>query len=403
MKVLFLCHRVPYPPSSGSKVRAFHIIRHLAEQRHEVVVASLAHSREELEGSAGLGAHCARALIELVSDPVARARMLAWLPTPRPSSFGYFHSRRLAERVSAELDTGAYDLVLVHSSSMAPYALAAPAATLRVLDFCDMDSQKWREYACYKSFPQSAGFWLEAVKLERTEARLARAFDLSTCATPAELQTLRELAPDAASDWFPNGVDTTFYQPAADYDADLIGFVGRMDYYPNQQAVQGFCRDVLPRIQERRPATRFAIVGADPPPSIRELARRPGVTVTGSVPDVRQYVSRAALTIAPLKIARGTQNKVLESMAMGVPVVCSPAVSKGVDAVPGEHLLCASGRDELVQAIERVLDSPAVRDRLARAGRERVSARHSWSGSMARLDALIAASLERRAQRRVAA
>ncbi len=226
--------------------------------------------------------------------------------------------------------------------------------------------------------------------------RLARQFHLCTCATPAELQTLRQLAPDADSDWFANGVDGALFQPADDYDPHLIGFVGRMDYYPNQLAVWNFCRGVLPRLQRRHPTLRFEVIGASPPRSIRDLARLPGVTVTGSVCDVRPYVARAALTVAPLTIARGTQNKVLESMAMGVPVVCSPIVSKGVDAVPGEHLLCASSFEEYVAQIERVLRSPSLRRELALAGRNRVLTHHSWTGAMGRLDELIGTALERR-------
>jgi glycosyltransferase involved in cell wall biosynthesis len=155
-----------------------------------------------------------------------------------------------------------------------------------------------------------------------------------------------------------------------------------MDYFPNQQAVQRFCADVLPEIQRRRPGTRFEIVGADPPEAIRELGRRTGVTVTGSVPDVRPYVTRAALTVAPLEIARGTQNKILESMAMGVPVVCSRQAVGGVDAVPGEHLLAYDRKEQLVEAVLRLLDDPVERRRLALAGRERVLSHHSWPSSM---------------------
>ncbi len=399
VKVLFLCHRVPFPPSSGSKVRAFHIIRHLSEQGNEVTVASLARSREELECAAGLGKFCAASMIEPVGDALAWARMLAWVPTSRPSSFGYFHCARLARRIGQALDAHAFDVVFAHSSSMGPYALRAPQSALRVLDFCDMDSQKWRDYARSKAFPQSLGYRLEAVKLERSEAELATQFDLCTCATPAELGDLQRLAPDASADWFPNGVDSAFFQPADGYDANLIAFIGRMDYYPNQHAVWNFCRDVLPRLRERRPELRFEVIGADPPRWIRDLARLPGVLVTGSVPDVRPYVTRAACTVAPLRIARGTQNKVLESMAMGVPVVCSPQVSKGVDAVAGQHLLCAASADDYVEAIGRVMGSSALRTRLAVEGRRRVLTHHSWTASMARLDGLIGSALETQRQR----
>jgi hypothetical protein len=395
MKVLFICHRVPYPPTAGSKIRAFNIIRHLSEQGHSVTVASLARSSEEARAAAGLSAHCERALIEVIPDRVAWLRTAAWLASPRPMSFGYFYSRRLARRTAEELDTGSYDLVFVHCSSMGDYVRDAHGA-VTVLDYCDMDSQKWREYSAYRAFPLSTAYWLEAVRLEHAERRLGARYDLCTCATAAELATLRELGITTSSDWFANGVDATQFTPAPDYDPELIAFVGRMDYYPNQQAVLMFCRDVLPRLRLRRSGLRFAIVGAEPSAEVRDLARLPGVSVTGWVPDVRPHVARAALTVAPLTIARGTQNKILESMAMGVPVVCSPVAARGVDAVRGEHLLTGADTAGYVAAIERVLDSPALRARLSQAARDRVLSHHSWSHCLARLDELIGAALERR-------
>jgi hypothetical protein len=397
MRVLFVCHRVPFPPKRGGKIRPFNVIRHLHEQGHEVTVASLARSQSELDEAEGLAQHCSQRIVELVDDRVAWPRMVAWLPTTRPSSFGYFHSRQLQRRIhAASAAGGQWDLVFVHCSSVAPYVRDVPA-TVKILDFGDMDSQKWREYSQHKPFPLSAGYWLEAVKLERTERLLARQFDLATCTTRAEMETLRALGATGPTDWFPNGVDASFFQPAdTPYDPDLITFVGRMDYFPNQQAVTKFCAEVLPELQGRRPGTRFEVVGADPSAEIRELGRLPGVTVTGSVPDVRPYVTRAALTIAPLEIARGTQNKILESMAMGVPVVCSRQAVGGVDALPGEHLLAYDKQRQCVDSVLSVLESRDLRAQLSVAGRSRVLSHHSWPASMRRVDALIASQFERR-------
>ncbi|MGE0581085.1 MAG: TIGR03087 family PEP-CTERM/XrtA system glycosyltransferase [Steroidobacteraceae bacterium] len=389
MNVLFVCHRVPYPPKRGGKIRPFNIIRHLHGQGHRVTVASLARSPAELAEARDLSQHCAEVLVEVIPGRVALPQMVARLPTPAPSSFGYFWSRRLARRIEAAAAATRFDLVFVHCSSVAGYVdrIAAP---LRIVDFGDMDSQKWREYAGHRGFPLSAGYWLEAVKLERRERQIAARFDVSTCTTRAELESLRALGATGPSDWFPNGVDAGFFAPdETPYEPDLIAFVGRMDYFPNQQGVTGFCRDILPALRARRPGVRFAIVGADPPESIRALAREPGVTVTGSVPDVRPHVRRAALTVAPLAIARGTQNKILESMAMGVPVVCSPAASGGVDAIADEHLLVASEPAQWAQAIDRILGDPGSRRQLSVAGRERVLSHHSWAASMRRLDGII--------------
>lgn len=395
MRIFFICHRVPFPPKRGGKIRPFNIIRHFAEEGHRVTVASLARSAREREESSGLAGHCERMMVEVISQPVAAAHMLARIPTLAPSSFGNFYSPALARRVRRELASETYDLVFGHCSSIAPY-VAGVRGPIKILDFGDMDSQKWREYARYKPLPISAGFWLEAVKLERAEALLARRFDLCTCTTRAELATLRDLSPDAPSDWFANGVDSEFFQPASGYDPNLIAFVGRMDYYPNQQAVQDFCVRILPRLRSRLPSLRFEVVGADPPAAIRELGKLPGVKVTGSVVDVRPHVSRAALSVAPLTIARGTQNKILESMAMGVPVVCSVQAARGVDAIAGEHLLTASSADEYVGAVGSILDSPAVRNRLATAARARALSHHAWATSMRRLSGIVGEALERR-------
>jgi len=261
----------------------------------------------------------------------------------------------------------------------------------KILDFGDMDSQKWFEYVRHKPFPLSAGYWWEGTRLEAEEKRLARRFDFCTATTRAEHRTLLGHGIETPSDWFPNGVDSAYFAPSENgtYDDGTIVFVGRMDYFPNQQCMADFCTQVLPLLKARRPDVKLRIVGAEPSAQVRRLAEIDGVTVTGSVDDVRPHIARAALTVAPLRIARGTQNKILEAMAMGVPVVCSSVAAGGVDAVPDEHLLTADSPAEQCAAILRILDDQAERDRLSAAGRARVLTSHSWPNSMKRLDAII--------------
>jgi hypothetical protein len=387
-KVLFLCHRFPYPPSRGGKIRPFNIIRHLGKQA-EVTVATLFRSAAELEAGSKLTEHCHRVIAEPMGSVTALARMVARLPSSAPSSFGYFHSPVLAHRVEQELASGVYDLVFVHCSSMGPY-VAQHSGCFKVLDFGDMDSEKWAMYATHRAFPLSFGYWLESRKLRRTEAHLASRFDLCTCTTAAELETLIGLGSAPRTGWFPNGVDAEYFRPSGEgYDPDLICFSGRMDYFPNQQAVERFCRDVMPLIRDGRPSARFVVVGAEPPAFIRRLARPPVITVTGTVDDVRPYVQRAAVSVAPLDVARGTQNKILESMAMGVPVVCTALAAKGVDAEPGTHLLTADDPRQTADAVLGLLASPDRRRELSRRARERVLSHHSWAGAMKRLDAVL--------------
>lgn len=395
MNVLFICHRFPYPPKRGGKIRPFNVIKHLYQHGHAVTVASLVRSREEQVEGGGIRDYCKEYISERVSGPVALARMLVRLPGRTPSSMGYFYSPRLARRITAKLESTQFDLIYVHCSSVAQY-VAHVAGIPKVLDIGDVDSQKWLSYANNRKFPMSMGYRLEGLKLERAERMLARQFDLCTCTTKAELETLDGFETGASTGWFPNGVDADYFAPGTEpCEPDTISFVGRMDYYPNQQAMINFCTDVLPAIRARRPGIQLQIVGANPSRTILQLGRMPAVSVTGSVPDVRPYVRRSVLTVAPLSIARGTQNKILESMAMGVPVVASREAAGGVDAVPGDHLLTASSASEYVDNILRLLENPAERARLAGAGRERVLSNHDWQRSMERLDLLLKACISR--------
>jgi polysaccharide biosynthesis protein PslH len=388
MKILYLCHRFPFPPKRGGKIRPFNMIRHLTASGHQVTVCSLSRAPEEATEGEGIAPHCHAFHMGHVKAPVQWARMILRLPLTTPSSMGYFYSTELAAKVRGLLGSERFDLIFVHCSSVAQYVEHVTDIP-KILDFGDMDSQKWLEYANYKPFPLSLGYRLEGLKMLAAEKRLAKKFDLCTATTRAEWETLNDYGTGAATDWFPNGVDAGFFKPADSYDADTISFIGRMDYYPNQECMSRFCKDVWPLVKAKRPAMKLLIVGADPSPEMRALGELPGVTVTGSVPDVRPYIVGSALMVAPLAIARGTQNKILEAMAMGVPVVTSGVAAGGVDAVAGEHLLVADSPAELAAAIERICSDNAERQRLAEAGRARVLSHHAWAHSMKRLDGII--------------
>ncbi len=389
MDILYLCHRFPYPPANGGKIRSFNMIRHLHAQGHRVTVCSPVRSAAEAEEGAAIAEFCTSYEMAPVRDSVQGLRMLANLASTTPSSMGFFHSSRLKRRVRELLAQQRWDLIVVHCSSVAHYVEHVRDVP-KILDFCDMDSQKWLEYANYKPFPLSLGYRLEGRKMAAAERRLARRFDLSTVTTRAEWETLDAFAGGAATDWFPMGVDADYFSPADDdYDPDTISFIGRMDYYPNEECMARFCAQTWPLLKARRPALRLLIVGADPSPEVRRLGELPGVTVTGSVPDVRPFVRRSAVMVAPLKIARGTQNKILEAMAMGVPVVTSSIAAGGVDAQAPAHLLVADTPEATCAAILRIIEQPDERRRLSLAGRERVLSHHSWAPSMQRLDRMI--------------
>ena len=394
MNILYVCHRFPYPPKRGGKIRPFNMIRHLTASGHQVTVCSLARSEQEAQEAQGIAPHCEAFEIAQVQEWAQMARMVVRLPLPTPSSMGYFYSPALARRIDDLLKSRKWDLIFVHCSSVAQY-VSHVRDIPKILDFGDMDSQKWLEYANYKPFPLSMGYRLEGTKMLAAEKRLARQFDLCTATTRAEWETLNGYGTGSDTDWFPNGVDGDFFCPLDEsYDADTISFIGRMDYYPNQECMSRFCEQVWPLLRKARPAMKLLIVGADPSPEMRKLGELPGVTVTGSVPDVRPFIRSSALMVAPLQIARGTQNKILEAMAMGVPVVTSAIAAGGVDAQSEEHFLVAQSAHEYAQAILRIADNPKERHRLAMAGRARMLSNHAWAGSMQRLDGIIGRAIE---------
>ncbi len=389
MKILYICHRFPYPPKRGGKIRPFNMIKYLSEQGHQVWVASLARSQQEFDECAGITAYCHRYTIGLVNDAIQWARMIMYLLTPTPSSLAFFYSKSLKKQIDDWIKEENFDFIFVHCSSVAQYVDHVEHIP-KILDYGDMDSQKWLTYRSFKPFPFSWGYWLEGIKMQFSEKNLARKFDLATCTTKAELATLDSYGTTIKTDWFPNGVDTDFFQPDnTAYEPHSISFIGRMDYFPNQQCMLEFCHETWPLIQEKIPDAKLYIVGADPSKQIRALENINGVIVTGSVKDVRPFILKTAAMVAPLKIARGTQNKILEAMAMGVPVVSSSLAAGGIDAIPGEHFLTADSPSEYASKLINLMESEPFRTKYAVAGRERMLSHHAWHKSMEKMESLI--------------
>lgn len=403
MKILFLTHRMPYPPTDGARVRAFHCLEHFRDQGHEVTVACPARNDEEMAHSrqmtqAETGPLCRDVIAEPLNEPIQKLRMVSRLLSLRPSSEGYFHSGKLAKRIRQRLTEEKFDLIFVHCSSVGHY-VEHVSDTPKFMDFVDMDSQKWLAYAQFQGLPKSPGYWLEGVKLQRVEKQLAEAFDMSTVVTPGELDDLQRISPattaKGGTGWYSNGVKLEEFNGSPDpASPETLVFVGRMDYFPNQDAVIWFADEVLPLIRAQHPKAHLLIVGSGPTAAVNKLGERKDVTVTGRVDKVEPYILDSGISIAPLKVARGIQNKILEAMALGVPVVASTLSAKGVDAQIGTHLLAADSAEEWRDRIVELMDSPEHRETMIQAARERVETHHSWATVMEKMDGLIKQCLE---------
>jgi sugar transferase (PEP-CTERM/EpsH1 system associated) len=396
-RLLFLAHRIPYPPDKGEKIRAWHILEHLARD-WAVDLGCLVDDPADAQHLAVLRGCCA----EVHAAPVTRsgriARTLFGTRPGEPLSLAWFHEPGLARWVRAGLSARRYEAVLVYSSAMATYVPPGPGGPLRILDMVDVDSEKWRAYAASAGGPKRLVWAREARTLLAFERRAAAQFDRTLLVSAQEAQTFATLAPEVASriDWVENGVDVARFDPECDWpdpyaaESPAIVFTGTMDYRPNVEAVSFFATEVMPRLASLSPAPHFHIVGANPSPAVRALAELQRVHVTGSVPDMRPYLAHAAVAVAPLRIARGIQNKVLEAMAMARPVVASPEAHDGVRAVAGRDLLVADGAEAMAAAVTQVLAGGMPG--LGTAARAAVLTGYDWKATLARLDDILKAA-----------
>ncbi len=388
MNILYIAQRVPYPPNRGDKIASFNAVRFLA-QRHKVHIAALADSHDEAAFAPELEK------LGMIVDVAVRKPMRARLGavkavfTGAPLSVAYYHSDDLARMIAARAARVKFDVVVIFSSSMGQYVNLLPNVPL-VADFVDLDSRKWELYASYNSWPRARIYSLEERRLLNYEREIARKAKVTVVRTEAERDDCKRLIPGARFEVVSNGVDLDFFRPQGPKPPSAnIVFTGVMDYFPNMQGVEWFCSEILPEVQLNIPGASFTIVGARPSSRVIALGQQPGVIVTGQVPDVRPYIQNAAAAVAPLLLARGIQNKVLEAMAMGTPVVVTRAAFRGVDALEGEGVLPADDAKEFAAKVVQLLNDPAMASRIGKKGRKLVENRYVWNDQLARLEALI--------------
>ena len=389
MNILFVCHRLPYPPNRGGKIRPFNMIRHLG-QKHSVVVARLAHTERELQEGSGLRDYCDGLIAEVLPPHVRWLQAFKALPTRTPSSLAYFWSSGLYQRIREKALHTKFDVIFVHCAFVAQYVTDLQTS-FRVMDFGDLDSAKWGEYSKWKAFPFSSLYSFESRKLRKYEQNVARHFHRCTVTTQGERDEFQNLQVTTPCTVIPNGVDLAYFSPngiSSGVESSIV-FLGRMDYFPNIDGVCFFVNRVLPLIREQMPDVQFRIVGSNPSRRVRALAKTPGIVVTGHVPDVRSYLREGSVAIAPLRIARGTQNKILESMAMGIPVVATPKAAKGIQGVPGRDLMVAETPYNFAKHVVDLLKRPDLRRHLSEAARRQVEKAHFWPASMRLLDSTL--------------
>ena len=397
--LLYLVHRLPYPPNKGDKVRSYHLLKHLC-RKHRVFLGTFVDDPSDEDHIDVVREICPDLHVEHLDPFTAKLRSLAGLLTHEALGLRYYRNGGLTHWVNQTLATNKIDAAIVFSAVMAQYVSGASGNSLPpiLVDFVDVDSVKWKQYADNHNWPLSWLYRREGELLFAYERAVAKRAERVFFVTPNEATLFRNMAPESADrvEVISNGVDSDYFWPDPTCVSPFttkeshpeqipIVFTGAMDYWPNIDAVTWFAQDILPALCEAWPRLCFYIVGRNPPPDVLALASNV-VVVTGTVGDVRPFLQYAAIVVAPLRVARGIQNKILEAMAMARPVVASHSCVEAINARTDEDLVCAIEAIDFIRKIDYLLRTPLLALAIGKSGRKRVIQSYSWDAHLARLD-----------------
>lgn len=403
-EILFLAHRIPYPPTKGDKIRAYHFLAHLA-RTHVVHLACFVDDPGDWQHAEHLRTICGECHFAALPRARVWRRAFGALLRNQALSVAILRDPALGRWIDDLVQHRPIECVFAYSSAMAQFLGRSPAHRPQcIVDLVDVDSEKWRQMARYHRWPLSWLYRRESLRLRAFDRDASARCDRCLFVSPAEAQLFQELIPAARPKTLvvPNGVDSAHFSPELRFacpfgpGGPVVVFTGDLSYWPNQDAVSWFARSVLPRLHSDQPDLRFVAVGRSPGRALRRSAARLGITLTGTVADVRPYLAHAAAVVAPLRIAQGVPNKVLEAMAMGKAVVATPAALTGLRVQANEDILVAAGTESVARATARVLDPQLARS-IGQKARARVVADYAWAPSLRLLDDLITPAHDQRA------
>lgn len=392
-EIIFLAHRIPFPPNKGDKIRSWRIVKYLST-KYDINLCAFVDDPDDFQHENFLQNYCKSVNLIALNPQLAKIRSVLSFVRNEPLSLGYYYDRKMRATIR-RLQKRDIKFQFVFSSTMVPYAMQSSSAPI-VVDLCDADSEKWTQYAQDASFPMNLVYAREGRQLARFESTVINKCEASFAISHAEACILDRNDVSKSIHWFANGVDTAYFDPTAQVDLLAqppdIAFVGAMDYHANIDAALWFAENVWPLIRAQLPECQFAIVGSNPVDAVMRLDGVNGISVTGRVEDVRPYLAGAKIAIAPMRIARGIQNKVLEAMAMGAALVATSAACEGLSVKPGRDYLSADIPTDFCTAITGLLDQPSKRVDIGRNARQTVTKRYSWDGQLNRLGDVLEAT-----------
>lgn len=386
MNILFLTPRLPYPPIKGDKLRAFHQIRHLSK-KHNIFLLSFIESKEERRHVPILKDLCQEVVTVCKTPRHSYISAFGALFSPYPLQVGYYASRIMSRQVSYMLRRTCIELIHIQTIRMAPYARAFSEIPtfLDLIDFISLNLQRRLRAKRSATWPLLN---LEYQRMVRYERQMIGTADLAAAVSHADILRAGQERNSKVA-WIPNGIDSEHFSPkSSGYERGMLLFTGNMGYFPNVEAATYFCNRIFPLVRNHLPDSRFYIVGANPARKVRQLAQQPSVTVTGTVPDVRPYYDLAHVFVCPMQTGAGMQNKILEAMAMGVPVVTTSLSNGGIGAQHGKQILVADQPDAFAKQVVKLSTDNALRERIAEAGQAFVRQNFSWVVHAQQLDKL---------------
>lgn len=390
--LLYLCHRIPYPPNKGDKIRSYNILKYLSKYYH-IHLGAFVDDPDDFKYQNKLTQFCTTTKLLPLDPRIGKVKSLTGFLKGTALGLPYYYNSKMQNWIDQTLYEHQIGSVLVFSSTMAQYVAGDRYKELhRCIDFIDIDSDKWAQYKNQASTAMKFIYGYEARKLFEWEKQISQEFDHSFFVSEKESDLFKEMVPAASSrvSFFNNGVDTEYFSPNHSFESPYpnsikpIVFTGAMDYWANVDAVVWFTNKILPKLCAEVPDATFYIVGSKPGEKVKALAALPNVEVTGRVEDVRPYLAHSAVAVAPMRIARGVQNKVLEAMAMGLTAVTSTQGFEGINATPGEEVLVVDEVDTWIESLRELL-SASTKKNIGTKARKLVIDQYSWPGSLKKL------------------
>lgn len=394
MNILYLAHRIPYPPDKGDKIRAFHQIKFFA-QRHELDVCSLVDDPRDKKYIEPLRNMCRTLKIAEIPARWKKLFSLRSVFSSRTTCTElYFYSQKLQKEIDELIRNTKYDLIFLYCSSMSAYVRKIEHIPV-VIDFVDIDSDKWMQYAKYAPLPLNILYSMEGKKLAQLEKNILKKVKAGFLVTEKETEFFSGFDGGNAVHAVANGIDISFFDVKKTPERPelqkefYISFTGAMDYFPNEDGVVYFCEQVFPLIRAKIPDIKFYIIGRNPTPRVEKLAQDPHVIVTGGVDDVRPYLRYSQLGVIPLRMARGIQNKILEAIAMGLAVVATSNAFEGLSLIPGRDIIVADDLQKIADGVIDLLKNKSKRDAIQKSAQKILREKYDWTTNLIRMETIL--------------